>query len=113
MKDGEKRGGRVVPTGRLSRLSRFGRLAGGIAGGVVAEGVRRLAAGERPHMNDLLLTPGNALRLADQLSHLRGAAMKLGQMISMDAGDILPPEFTQILARLRDQAHHMAPRQLD
>jgi predicted unusual protein kinase regulating ubiquinone biosynthesis (AarF/ABC1/UbiB family) len=113
MKDGEKRGGRMVPTGRLSRLSRFGRLAGGIAGGVVAEGVRRLAAGERPHMNDLLLTPGNALRLADQLSHLRGAAMKLGQMISMDAGDILPPEFTQVLARLRDQAHHMAPRQLD
>jgi predicted unusual protein kinase regulating ubiquinone biosynthesis (AarF/ABC1/UbiB family) len=79
----------------------------------MAEGVRRLALGERPRMNDLLLTPGNGIRLADQLSHLRGAAMKLGQMISMDAGDILPPEFTQVLAGLRDQAHHMTPRQLD
>ncbi len=46
-------------------------------------------------------------------SHLRGAAMKLGQMISMDAGDVLPPELTAILAKLRDNAHHMPPQQLD
>ncbi|HEX8484055.1 AarF/ABC1/UbiB kinase family protein [Sphingomonas sp.] len=112
-KSGQPPAGRPVPSGRLSRLSAFGRLAGGVAGGVVAEGARRLAAGERPRMGDLLLTPVNAARVADQLSHLRGAAMKLGQMISMDAGDILPPELTAILARLREGAHHMPPRQLD
>lgn len=105
--------GRAVPSGRLSRLGGFGRLAGGVAGNVVAEGARRLAAGERPRMGDLLLTPANAGRVADELARLRGAAMKLGQMVSMDAGDVLPPELTQILARLRDQAHHMPPRQLD
>lgn len=105
--------GRNVPSRRLSRLSRFGRLAGGVAGGVLAEGARRLAAGERPRMSDLLLTPANAMRVADQLAHLRGAAMKLGQMISMDAGDILPPELTRILSRLRENAHHMPPQQLD
>ena len=64
-------------------------------------------------MSDLLLTPANATRVAEQLAHLRGAAMKLGQMISMDAGDMLPAELTAILARLRDDAHHMPPRQLD
>jgi predicted unusual protein kinase regulating ubiquinone biosynthesis (AarF/ABC1/UbiB family) len=64
-------------------------------------------------MSDLLLTPGNAARVAEQLSQLRGAAMKLGQMISMDAGDMLPPEWTAILARLRDNAYHMPPAQLD
>ena len=105
--------GRAVPSGRLARLGVFGRLAGGIAGGVVAEGARRLAAGERPRMGALLLTPANAARVADQLAHLRGAAMKLGQMISMDAGDLLPAELTAILARLRDRAHHMPPAQLD
>ena len=104
--------GRAVPSGRLSRLGVFGRLAGGVAGGMVAEGARRLAAGERPRMSDLLLTPANALRLADRLSHLRGAAMKLGQMISMDAGDMLPAELSTILSRLRDNAHHMPPTQL-
>jgi len=106
-------GGRRVPSGRVARLGAFGRLAGGVAGGVVAEGARRLASGERPRMGELLLTPANATRVADQLANLRGAAMKLGQMVSMDAGDLLPPELTQILARLRDNAHHMPPRQLD
>ncbi|WP_339348073.1 AarF/ABC1/UbiB kinase family protein [uncultured Sphingomonas sp.] len=104
---------RAVPSGRLARLGGFGRLAGGVAGGMLAEGARRLAAGERPSVGDLLLTPANATRVADRLSHLRGAAMKLGQMISMDAGDMLPPELSTILARLRNQAYRMPPAQLD
>ncbi|MFW2853281.1 ABC1 kinase family protein [Sphingomonas sp. TX0543] len=106
------RRGRPVPSGRLSRLGAFGKIAGGVAGGVLAESARRLAGGQRPRMSDLLLTPANVGRVAEQLSHLRGAAMKLGQMISMDAGDFLPAELTQIMARLRDRAHHMPPAQL-
>jgi len=96
----------------VERFGQFGRLAAGVAGGMIAEGARRLAAGERPRMGDLLLTPANVGKLADRLSHLRGAAMKLGQMISMDAGDFLPEELSQVLARLRDNAHHMPPQQL-
>ncbi|KHL26489.1 ubiquinol-cytochrome C reductase [Croceibacterium mercuriale] len=104
---------RPIPSGRLARLGSFGRLAGGVAGGMVAEGARRLAAGERPSLSTMMLTPGNATRVADRLSHLRGAALKLGQMISMDAGDLLPPELSAILARVRDQAYRMPPQQLD
>ena len=104
---------RRVPSARLSRLAGFGQLAGGVASGMVAEGVRRLARGERPQLSDLLLTPANALRVTEQLSRLRGAAMKLGQMISLDAGDVLPAELTTILARLRDAAHFMPPAQLN
>ncbi|KTF67295.1 ABC1 kinase family protein [Sphingomonas sp. HT-1] len=103
---------RAVPKGRLSRLSVMGRLAGSVAGNVLTEGAKRLASGQRPHLRDLVLTPGNAARAAEQLAQLRGAAMKLGQMISLDAGDVLPDELTQILARLRDRAHHMPPAQL-
>ena len=68
--------------------------------------------GERPQLRDLMLTPANVGRITDQLAHLRGAAMKLGQMISMDAGDVLPPELTQILSRLRNSANYMPPAQL-
>lgn len=103
---------RAVPSGRAARFGQFGRLAAGVGGGMLAEGVRRLAAGERPRISDMLLTPGNVGRLADRLSNLRGAAMKLGQMISMDSGDLLPPELAQVMAKLRDNAHHMPPRQL-
>lgn len=101
-----------VPRGRLSRLGQIGRLAGSVAGGMVAEGARRLADGERPHLRDLLLTPSNVGRIADRLAHLRGAAMKLGQIISMDAGDLLPPELSAIMGRLRESAQHMPPAQL-
>ncbi len=104
---------RRVPSGRLSRLGQFGRLAGGLAGGMLAEGARRLADGQRPKMQDMLLTPGNLLRVADRLSHLRGAAMKLGQMISLDAGDALPAELSEIMARLRADADPMPPPQLE
>ena len=104
--------GRAVPSGRLARFGAFGRLAGGVAGSVIAEGARRLAEGERPQMRALLLTPANVTRVADQLSNLRGAAMKLGQMISMDAGEFLPPELSAIMARLRSSAQHMPPAQL-
>jgi len=104
---------RAVPSSRIGRLSGFGRLAGGVAGGMLAEGARRVASGERVRMNDLVLTPSNIGRLTERLSHLRGAAMKMGQMLSMDAGDALPPELSDILAKLRDNADFMPPRQLD
>jgi len=103
----------TLPIGRASRLGQFGRLAVGIVGGMIAEGTRRVANGERPRLRDMLLTPGNFHKLADRLSHLRGAAMKLGQMISLDAGDLLPPELTQILEGLRERAHNMPPAQLE
>jgi len=104
---------RAVPSGRFSRVASFSQLVGGVAGGMMAEGARRISSGESISARDLILTPGNARRLADRLSHLRGAAMKMGQMISMDAGDFLPAELSQILATLRDQASFMPTRQLD
>ncbi|WP_425429631.1 ABC1 kinase family protein [Erythrobacter tepidarius] len=97
----------------MARFGTFGKLVGGVAGGMVAEGARRLASGENISARDLILTPGNVQRLTNRLSHLRGAAMKMGQMISLDAGDFLPPELSKILATLRDQAHFMPTRQLD
>ncbi|MBY6217387.1 ABC1 kinase family protein [Qipengyuania aquimaris] len=104
---------RSVPASRIGRLGGFTRLAGGLAGGALSEGARRIASGERPRLDQLLLTPANAKRLTNRLAHLRGAAMKLGQMISMDAGDLLPPELSEILARLRERADFMPPNQLD
>lgn len=102
-----------VPSGRWSRLARLGSLATGVAGGMLAEGARQLAQGKRPKISDLLLTPANARRVADQLAQLRGAAMKVGQLISMDAGDLLPPELGEILARLRSDARPMPKKQLE
>lgn len=105
--------GSKVPFGRLSRFARFGGMATQVAGNMVFDGAQQLLSGKRPSMNDLLLTPANALKVTNQLANMRGAAMKLGQMMSMDSGDFLPPELTEILAQLRSDGQHMPRKQLD
>ncbi|WP_152047199.1 ABC1 kinase family protein [Aureimonas psammosilenae] len=104
--------GLPVPSGRLSRLARFGGMAGGVAGGVLMEGARRLAQGKRPRLGDLLLTPGNVSKVTNRLAEMRGAAMKVGQLLSMDAGDVLPAELAEILGRLRADAEPMPKAQV-
>ncbi|GAB5381382.1 MAG: AarF/ABC1/UbiB kinase family protein [Aliiglaciecola sp.] len=101
-----------IPKGRVSRFTRLGTMASKIAGNVVASGVSELAKGNRPKLKDLLLTPKNVKRVADQLAQMRGAAMKVGQLISMDASDVLPEELTELLSRLRSDAKAMPQEQL-
>ena len=103
---------KAVPKSRLSRFGRVARMAAGVASGVVGEGVKQLSQGNRPKVKDLLLTPANARRVAKQLSTMRGAAMKLGQLLSMEASDLLPTELADILAQLRNQAFSMPRAQL-
>lgn len=103
---------KAIPTSRVGRFARVARMAGGVAGGMLAEGSRQLRAGKRPKARDMLLTPANARRVADQLATMRGAAMKVGQILSMDTGDFLPRELADILARLRSDARYMPPAQL-
>lgn len=111
-RDGNGDDHKAVPASRVGRFARMAKLAGGVAGGMVAEGTRQLRAGRRPKAKDLLLTPGNAKRVADQLATMRGAAMKVGQILSMDTGDFLPRELADILGRLREDARYMPPSQL-
>ena len=81
-----------VPSGRLERLARIGWLTGEFAVGGAAEGVRRIF-GSAPSDASAFLNPVNAERLARRLSRMRGAAMKVGQMISLLDDELLPREF--------------------
>jgi predicted unusual protein kinase regulating ubiquinone biosynthesis (AarF/ABC1/UbiB family) len=107
-----------VPAGRIERLARFGLLAGELAAGGLAESARRAfgagtaAAEAAGGVAGALLSAANAERLARRLSQLRGAAMKLGQLLSLESADILPPEFAQALSVLRAEADTMPPAQL-
>ena len=96
-----------LPAGRLGRLWQMGRLASGVAGGAIGEGARQLGRGQRPGLQQMLLTPANLTRIRDRLSEMRGAAMKVGQLISMESGELLPPELSGLFEQLREQAHPM------
>jgi len=98
---------RPLTVSRVGRLSQLGRLAGGIAGGMLSEGAKQIATGRRPSLGQLFLNTNNVERVEERLSEMRGAAMKVGQLLSMDSGHVMPPQLTQILTSLRDDAHRM------
>lgn len=100
-----------VPTGRLERLARIGWMAGEVAVGGATESLRRALGAGEGNANPFL-TGGNAERLASRLSTMRGAAMKLGQLISLEGDDFLPPEFSDALAVLRADGDAMPEKQL-
>ena len=99
-----------VPSGRAERFAQIGWLAGRMAVGTAVEAARRLGGGSSA--GHLALSSANARRLAESLSSMRGAAMKLGQLLSLEAEDLLPPEVAETLSTLRDAGDAMPPEQL-
>jgi len=55
----------------------------------------------------------NAKRLVKSLSRMRGAALKLGQMLSIQDETLLPSELTNALERVRNSADIMPEKQLE
>ena len=81
---------RRVPASRVSRVASFASLGVGLGLGIVAEASRRVVgAGSRGRGSgaktdgSLILTEANAERIVATLCRVRGAALKLGQMLSI------------------------------
>lgn len=98
-----------VPQSRLGRLARLGLAAGELAVGGALQGLRRLGRGNEA---EPMFSVATARRLVERLANLRGAAMKLGQLISLESEGLLPPELAQALESLRSQAAPMPLAQL-
>ncbi|GLI68746.1 hypothetical protein VaNZ11_013238 [Volvox africanus] len=60
-----------------------------------------------------LLTEANAERLANALCRMRGAALKIGQMLSIQDESVLPPQVQAALERVRAGADVMPRSQLE
>jgi predicted unusual protein kinase regulating ubiquinone biosynthesis (AarF/ABC1/UbiB family) len=101
-----------VPSGRIERLARFGWMAGELATRSLAAGARSVLSGHPEEAAEAILTAANAEKLARRLSRMRGAAMKLGQLLSLESEDVLPAEFARALAVLRDAADSMPVSQV-
>ena len=102
-----------VPTSRVVRTAKFGGLVGGQgARWVATSAANRLRSDEKAEA----ATGARALDLADQLvkqlGQMKGAAMKIGQVLSTVDFDLVPDgereEFKERLAALRDDAPKVA-----
>ncbi|KAJ5092346.1 Protein ABC1 [Penicillium alfredii] len=100
-----------VPSSRLGRLWQYGGLATSMAFGAVGETVRR-ATGSQEN-GSLMFSAGNMERLVSKLSKMRGAALKLGQMLSFQDSKMLPDPIQQVLQRVQDRADYMPASQRD
>ncbi|KAI1079358.1 ABC1-domain-containing protein [Whalleya microplaca] len=100
-----------VPATRLGRLWNYGGLAAGMLGGAISEGVSRGFGGGG--QGSVLLSSGNMERLVGKLSRMRGAALKLGQMMSFQDTKMLPAPIQEVLQRVQDRADYMPAWQRD
>jgi aarF domain-containing kinase len=100
-----------VPATRLSRLWNYGGLAAGMLGGAISEGFSRGLGGGG--QGSVLLSSANMERLVSKLSRMRGAALKLGQMMSFQDTKMLPAPIQEVLQRVQDRADYMPSWQRD
>ena len=59
------------------------------------------------------ISEAQAERLAEGLCRMRGAALKIGQMLSLSDDTMIPPQIAKALERVRTQADVMPKRQFD
>lgn len=99
---------RSIPATPVSRFVGFGSLAVRMAMGAAANRASSLLSDQPQHG----ISEQNAERLAEALCRMRGAALKLGQMLSMDES-VLPPALARALDRVRQSADYMPRKQLE
>ncbi|KAL4999067.1 ABC1 family-domain-containing protein [Aspergillus recurvatus] len=102
-----------VPSSRLGRLWQYGGLATSMAFGAVGESFRRITGNADDAAGSLMFSAGNMERLVAKLSKMRGAALKLGQIISFQDSKMLPDSIQQVLQRVQDRADYMPAYQRD
>lgn len=100
-----------VPSSRLGRIWNYGGLAAGLVSGAISEGFSRSIGGGGE--GSLMLSPANMERLVAKLSTMRGAALKLGQMMSFQDSKMLPAPIQEVLQRVQDRADYMPAWQRD
>ncbi|GCB69837.1 hypothetical protein scyTo_0010647 [Scyliorhinus torazame] len=105
---------RKVPSSRISRLANFGGLAVSLGLGALAEVAKKSVSGNRTlRGNEGLLdsspflSEANAERIVDTLCKVRGAALKIGQMLSIQDSSFINPQLQKIFERVRQSADFM------
>lgn len=108
---------RQIPATRIGRLVNFGNLAAGLGVGALNELTKRaLGVNDKNKDNtnsiissskSVFLTEENIGRVVDTLCKVRGAALKLGQMLSIQDDALLSPTLQRIFERVRQSADFM------
>ncbi|KAG4305674.1 hypothetical protein PORY_001230 [Pneumocystis oryctolagi] len=101
-----------VPSGQLERLYHYGSLFVGLGLGALQESIRRLS--NTNNSSSFIMNTSNINRLVSKLSKMRGAALKIGQMISFqESTKILPSVVQEIFFKVQNFANCMPKDQME
>lgn len=104
----------AVPSSRIERFFHYGTLATGIGFGALTEKIRRLSNNEKDGSTpSMILTPANLERMVKKFSQMRGAVLKVAQLLSFQDNSILPPEIQKVMTRVQNSANYMPRGQLE
>uniref|UniRef100_A0A2K6TSE5 Coenzyme Q8B n=1 Tax=Saimiri boliviensis boliviensis TaxID=39432 RepID=A0A2K6TSE5_SAIBB len=105
---------RKVPASRISRLANFGGLAVGLGLGALVEMAKKSLPGGHLKSeggsgldSSPFLSEANAERIVQTLCTVRGAALKVGQMLSIQDNSFISPQLQRIFERVRQSADFM------
>ncbi|KAJ3251333.1 putative aarF domain-containing protein kinase 4 [Boothiomyces macroporosus] len=99
-----------IPSTRLGRIYEFTSLGIGITGGIISDKLKQsvgLSSGNS------IFSPANVERIVQKLIKMRGAALKIGQMLSIQDSKMIPEEVHTIMRRVQNSADFMPEWQLD
>ena len=101
---------RSVPSSSVSRFANFAMLGGSLITGSIAHGFR---TGFTTSWKERLVSENNIEKLTEGLLKMRGAALKIGQFISFQDTQKLPPSLIKAMERTRREAYIMPAAQLE
>nr|CAB3220017.1 aarF domain-containing protein kinase 4 [Phallusia mammillata] len=104
---------RKVPSTRIERLASFGGLAAGLAVNSITDAAKRtVGMTDSSQQSSMFLNEANLAKIVTTLCKVRGAALKLGQMLSMQDDSIIDPKLLEVFERVRQSADFMPASQM-
>ncbi|XP_052768456.1 atypical kinase COQ8B, mitochondrial-like [Mya arenaria] len=107
---------RKVPSSRIGRVYTFGKMAGSLGLGAMTEFTKQtlgFSGSADKGGKSVVLSEANVNMIVDTLCRVRGAALKLGQMLSLQDESLISPELQKILERVRQSADYMPTWQME
>ena len=96
-----------IPKSTLARSTELLKLAAKVGGKEIKHRLQQVSEKVQENSPSQLSKQIEQVKLmVDSLGRLKGAAMKIGQLVSMDFGDLFPPEVRTILEQLQNQSPH-------
>ncbi|CAG9313743.1 unnamed protein product [Blepharisma stoltei] len=101
---------RAVPASSISRAFNFAKLGGSLIGGTISQAYKSGFSGS---LKQHALSEKNIEILTEGMLKMRGAALKLGQFVSFQDTQKLPPTLLRAMERTRREAYIMPSAQLE